>query len=131
MKKYNYLIVFGLLAVFALSGCAPPTTATKNKITINATQPAADEWRYSISTAGGSNITKVVFTLTVPGCTVKSMPVGWRSGNVAGGIQVESATGAINFIIVIQCDAVDGPIYIDAHILGGAANTLGPISGPT
>ena len=131
MKKTNALFTLGLLVLFVLFACAPPTTGTKGVITINVTKPAPDEWKYAISTSGPSNITKVVFTLTVSACKVTSIPVGWKKGPVKGGIQVESAAGAISLNITITCDANDGPNYIDVHDLAGVAITVGPISGPT
>jgi hypothetical protein len=130
MKKI-YLFSLSLFVLLMIIGCAPPLSVTKGTITITTTQPTSTEWAYVISTAGGSNFTKVVFTLTVSGCSVKSMPVGWKSGAVNGGIQIESATGALTANITLECDAQDGPNYIDVHILGGAATTLGPVSGPT
>lgn len=130
MRKI-YLFTLSLLVLLTITGCAPPTSVTKNKIIITVSQPTITEWAYVISTIGGSNLTKVVFTLTVSGCNVKSMPIGWKSGAVNGGIQVESPTGAIKTNITLECDAQDGPNYIDVHILGGASTTLGPVSGPT
>jgi hypothetical protein len=126
-----YQCALTLLLLLMITGCAPPTSVTKSKINITVVQPTNTEWAYVISTTGGSNFTKVVFTLTVSGCNVKSMPIGWKSGAVNGGIQVESATGAVTANITLECDAQDGPNYIDVHILGGAAATLGPVSGPT
>ena len=131
MKKTNALFTLGLLVLFVLFACAPPTTGTKDGITINVTKPASDKWKYAISTAGSSNITKVVFTLTVSGCEATSIPVGWKKGPVNGGIQVESAAGAGSLNVTITCDAKDGPNYVDVHDLGGVAITVGPISGPT
>jgi hypothetical protein len=131
MKKIQYLTILGSTVLFIITGCAPPASATKNKITIKVSQPISTEWAYVISTAAASNISKVVFTLTVQGCSVESMPQGWKSGQVNGGLQLENAAGATTVPITLACDAMDGPNYIDVHSLGAAATTIGPISGPT
>jgi len=120
-----------LTFVFMLTGCAPPTTGTKGNISITVNPVGPTDWGYKITTTGSANITKVVFTLTVSGCSVKSKPQGWRDGPVPGGIQVEEASGKTTVDITLECDANDGPIYVDAHVLGGAPVTVGPISGPT
>ena len=129
MKKLHNSILLSLIVLFSLFGCAPPTTGSKGNITINVTQPAAKSWAYAITTTG-SNITKIVFNLTVSGCKVVKMPQGWKSGAVNGGVQVEEATGALAVNVTLECDANDGPIYVYVYILDGLANFVGPISGP-
>ena len=121
---------------FFLIACAPPgstpsTTATSGNITVTVNPVGPQEWGYAIATQGSANITKIVFTLSVSGCSVSSMPTGWRDGNVPGGIQIESATGAVSVNATLKCDATNGPMYVDAHVLGGAATTVGPVAGPT
>lgn len=113
---------------------APAVTVTNGTETVTVTAVGPQDWSYTATTTGGTNIRKVSFNLTVPGCSISQKPQGWTDRPIPGGGGIEilsSSGGALTVSTTVTCDAVNGPIYVYLQKgVGGAAVALGPVAGP-